>query len=185
MAKKHAGHFHHPVYHRQRIPRRLVRDVTASTIPTRPSLVAACRAVRYPRNSFPLVNTLVDVQAVAHAVVCCNSDPRQEPATRRVFTLPPSLHPVVLVTRFASRFAVCIHSPPRAAGGGDEQADMYDPDTYHRKFAQYGEIVFVTVCLANGALMKVLIVEGINSRSTPGVRLLYHVEQIKRTPSCL
>lgn len=50
--------------------------------------------------------------------------------------------------------AVCIHSPPRAPGD-DEEVDMYDPDTYHRKFEQYGEIVFITICLANGALMKV------------------------------
>ncbi|CAM9629055.1 unnamed protein product [Scytosiphon promiscuus] len=50
-------------------------------------------------------------------------------------------------------YSVCIHSPPRAAGG-EEGTDMYDPDTYHRKFEKYGEIVFITVCLANGNLMK-------------------------------
>lgn len=56
------------------------------------------------------------------------------------------------------RGAVCIHSPPRAAGG-QSITDMYDPDTYHQKFAQYGEIVFITICLQNGNLMKVCRVE--------------------------
>ncbi len=50
---------------------------------------------------------------------------------------------------------VCVHSPPRAAGHGESEADLYDPDTYYRKFGVYGEIVFITVSLKNGNLMKV------------------------------
>ena len=54
------------------------------------------------------------------------------------------------------RSPVCIHSPPRAAGGSDDSGvDLYDPETYRRKFEVYGEIVFITVVLKNGSLMKV------------------------------
>lgn len=61
---------------------------------------------------------------------------------------------------------MCIHSPPRAAGG-QSSADMYDPDTYYRKFEVYGEIVFITICLKNGNLMKVC-GEGCNTKSSGG-----------------
>jgi len=60
-------------------------------------------------------------------------------------------HPICI---YAFESAVCVHSPPRAAGGQSD-VDMYDPDTYYRKFEVYGEIVFITVCLKNGNLMKV------------------------------
>eukprot|EP00752_Nemacystus_decipiens_P002303 g2179.t1 len=53
----------------------------------------------------------------------------------------------------AQDYSVCIHNPPRAAGG-QTSADMYDPDTYYQKFAVYGEIVFITICLKNGNLVK-------------------------------
>lgn len=65
--------------------------------------------------------------------------------------------------RFRVESAVCIHSPPRAAGGQSSE-DMYDPDTYYRKFAVYGEIVFITVCLKNGNLMKVCGVDTIQDQ---------------------
>lgn len=44
--------------------------------------------------------------------------------------------------------AVCIHSPPHGPG-------LTNPDTYYEKFRKFGDIVFVTVCLNNGILMKV------------------------------
>ncbi|CAM9490348.1 unnamed protein product [Pylaiella littoralis] len=44
-------------------------------------------------------------------------------------------------------YSVCIHSPPRAPG-------LSDPDTYRDKFCVHGEIVFITICLDNGSLLK-------------------------------
>ncbi len=43
---------------------------------------------------------------------------------------------------------VCVHSPPRVPA-------LSDPDTYYEKFSKHGEIVFITICLRNGALLKV------------------------------
>jgi hypothetical protein len=43
-------------------------------------------------------------------------------------------------------YTVCIHRPPK---------QITDPNVYHDLFKEYGEIVFVTICLDNGALLKV------------------------------
>ncbi len=42
-------------------------------------------------------------------------------------------------------YSVCIHSPP---------SNFIDPDRYYRQYSKYGEIVFVTVVLNNGKLLK-------------------------------
>jgi hypothetical protein len=43
-------------------------------------------------------------------------------------------------------YSVCIHRPPK---------HITDPNVYHDLFKEYGEIVFITICLDNGALLKV------------------------------
>jgi hypothetical protein len=43
-------------------------------------------------------------------------------------------------------YTVCIELPP---------PQWTDPDAYYERFKQYGDIVFITVCLNNGALMQV------------------------------
>eukprot|EP01084_Bolivina_argentea_P254662 428171_1 len=42
-------------------------------------------------------------------------------------------------------YSICVHNPP---------FDFIDPDSYHRQYSKYGDIVFVTVILNNGELLK-------------------------------
>ncbi len=42
-------------------------------------------------------------------------------------------------------YSVCVHNPP---------SNFIDPDRYYRHYSKYGEIVFVTVVLNNGELLK-------------------------------
>lgn len=88
-----------------------------------------------------MVTTSADGPSTPLSIVRCGSCPTQSspPALCRDFVVHPNT--IAIAT-------VCIHSPPGAPG-------MTDPDTYYEQFKKHGEIVFITICLRNGNLMKV------------------------------